>query len=61
MLIATIAVVAWIAIWALVAIRVLRRQDLGVGGKVLWIAVILVLPFLGLFLYLLWDASQTKS
>ncbi len=60
-LIATIGLVAWIAIWALIAIRVLRRQDLGPGGKVLWIVVILVLPLLGLFIYFLWDAARPRS
>ena len=60
-LIATIGLIAWIAIWALIAIRVLRRQDLGPGGKVLWIVVILVLPLLGLFIYFLWDAARPRS
>ena len=61
MLIATIGLIAWIAIWALVAIRVLRRQDLGPGGKALWVVAILVLPLLGLFLYFLWDAARSSS
>ena len=60
-LMATIGLIAWIAIWALIAIRVLRRQDLGSGGKVLWIVVILVLPLLGLFIYFLWDAARPRS
>jgi hypothetical protein len=54
----TVALLAWIVIWVLVAVRVLRRTDLGVGGKVLWIVVILVLPLLGLFAYFLWDAAR---
>jgi hypothetical protein len=61
MLIATIGLLAWIAIWLLVAIRVFRRQDLGAGGKVLWIVVILVLPLLGLLVYFLWDAARPRS
>ena len=61
MLIATIGLIAWIAIWALVAVRVLRRQDLGAGGKALWIVVILVLPLLGLFIYFLWDAARSST
>lgn len=60
MLFAIAAVVAWICVWILVAIRVLRRPDLGVGGKVLWIVVILVLPLVGLLVYFLWDAARTK-
>jgi hypothetical protein len=53
--------VAWILVWLIVAVRVLRRHDLGVGGKVLWLVVILVLPVLGLFSYLIWDASRPRS
>ena len=55
------ALVVWIFVWFLVAVRVLRRHDLGVGGKVLWIVVILVLPLLGLLLYFLWDAARPRS
>lgn|GEM_PF-2294953 len=55
------ALVLWILVWFLVAIRVLRRHDLGVGGKILWIVVILVLPLLGLLIYFLWDASRPRS
>lgn len=54
------AVALWIFIWLLVAVRVVRRHDLGLGGKVLWIIVILVVPLLGLFVYFLWDAMRTK-
>ncbi len=53
--------VVWIFVWALVAVRVLRRDDIGVGGKVLWIVAILVVPVVGLFVYFLWDAARPKS
>jgi hypothetical protein len=45
-----------------VAVRVVKRKrnDIGVGGKILWLLVILLLPLLGLFAYFLWDASRTK-
>ena len=61
MLLAIAALVAWIFVWFLVALRVLRRQDLSVGGKVLWLVIILVLPILGLFVYFLWDAARPRS
>lgn len=48
-------------IWGLVAVRVLRRDDLGAGGKALWIVVILVVPFLGLLGYFVWDAARPRS
>ena len=55
------AVVVWIFVWILVAVRVVRRSDIGVGGKVLWIIAILVLPILGLLVYLLWDAARPRT
>jgi hypothetical protein len=57
---AAAALVAWILVWLLVAIRVLRRRDLGLGGKVLWLVVILVIPLVGLFVYFLWDAARPR-
>lgn len=61
MFLATAALVVWIFVWLVVATRVLRRHDLGVGGKVLWIVAILVLPVLGLFVYFMWDAARPRS
>ena len=53
------ALVVWIVVWLFVAVRVVRRRDLGFVGKLLWILVILVVPLVGLFVYFLWDASRT--
>ena len=58
MLLATAALVAWILVWFLVAVRIFRRRDLSAGGKALWIVVILVFPLVGLLVYFLWDASR---
>ena len=55
------ALVVWIFVWLLVASRVLRRDDLGVGGKIVWIVVILVIPVVGLFVYFLWDAARPRT
>jgi Phospholipase_D-nuclease N-terminal len=60
-LLALAALVAWIFVWLLVAVRVVRRDDIGVGGKVLWIVVILVLPIVGLLVYFLWDAARPRA
>ena len=54
------ALAVWVFVWILVAIRVIARRDLGVLGKVVWLAVILLIPLLGLLIYFLWDASRTK-
>jgi len=59
MLLATAALAAWIFVWFLVAMLVLRRHDLGVGRK--GIVAILVLPVLGIFVYFIWDASRPRS
>ena len=58
---AVAALVVWVFVWFLVAIRVLRRDDIGVGAKILWIVVILVAPVLGLFGYFLWDAARPRT
>lgn len=60
-LLALAALVVWVFVWFLVAIRVIRRDDIGAGGKVLWIVVILVLPVVGLFVYFLWDAARPRT
>jgi hypothetical protein len=61
MVLAALALAAWILVWILVAIRVVRRPDLGAGGKALWIVVILVFPLIGLFVYFLWDAARPRA
>jgi hypothetical protein len=57
---ATAALAVWIFVWLLVAVRVVRRPDLGAGGKAVWLVAILVLPGLGLLLYFLWDAARAR-
>jgi hypothetical protein len=52
------ALLLWIFVWLLVAFRVIRRRDLGLGGKVFWLVVILVVPLIGVLVYFLWDASR---
>jgi Phospholipase_D-nuclease N-terminal len=60
-LLAIAALVAWVFVWFVVAIRVFRREDLGAGGKALWIVAILVFPVVGLFIYFLWDAARPRT
>jgi hypothetical protein len=55
------ALAMWIFIWLLVAVRVVRRHDLGVVGKILWVLAILLLPLFGLFAYFIWDAARPRS
>jgi hypothetical protein len=55
------ALAVWIFVWILVAVRVVKRRDLGILGKVVWLAVILLIPLLGLLAYFLWDAARPRS
>src|SRR6478672_2862481 len=45
----------WVA-WFIILFRVIgdifRRNDIGGGGKVLWLIFVIILPFLGVFIYL---------
>ena len=58
---ATITLAVFLFVWFLVAIRIVRRDDLGVLGKVLWIVAILVIPVVGLLVYFLWDAARPRT
>ena len=54
-----IIIFAWV-IWFWLLIRifmdVFRRDDIGGGKKTLWIIFVIVLPFLGVFIYLISQA-----
>ena len=52
------ALVAWAAAWVVGAVSVFRRGDLGMGGKLIWLVVLLVLPVFGLLVYYLWQAAS---
>ena len=47
---------AWVA-WFILLFRVIgdifRRHDIGGGGKVLWLIFVIIVPFLGVFIYLI--------
>jgi len=47
---------AWVIwFWLLIAVfaDLFRRRDIGGGKKVLWLIVVIVLPYLGVFIYLI--------
>ena len=58
---ATAALVTFVFVWFLVAVRIVRRDDSGVLGKVLWMIAILVIPLIGLLAYFLWDAARPRT
>lgn len=57
-LLAVLAVAAWAVAWIVGAIDVFRRRDLGVGGKLLWLLVLILLPIVGLLVYYLFAAAR---
>jgi hypothetical protein len=54
-------VIAWIACWVLGAVDLFRRSDYGAGGKLIWLAVLILAPFIGLFVYLLVRAARPAT
>ncbi len=58
--IAAAALIAWILVWFVVAVGIVRRRDLGIVAKLLWLVVILFIPLVGLFVYFLWDAARPR-
>jgi hypothetical protein len=54
-------VVAWIACWVLGAVDLFRRSDYETGGKLFWLAVLILAPFIGLFVYLLVRAARPAT
>jgi hypothetical protein len=51
----------WITwFWLLITVfaDIVRRDDLSGGGKTLWLILVIVLPFLGVFLYLITQGDK---
>ena len=47
--------------WGFALLDIFRRQDLGGGGKALWMLVVLFLPWLGTVLYLVFRPADARS
>ena len=45
--------VIWLTILFRIFGDIFRRKDIGGGGKALWIIFVIILPFLGVFIYLI--------
>jgi Phospholipase_D-nuclease N-terminal len=52
-LLTIIAFLIVFGVWIYVVVRIVNRRDLGLGGKLLWIAFLIFLPPLGLISYLI--------
>jgi hypothetical protein len=54
----------WImAIWIFIALisDVIRRDDLGGGGKAMWIVFMVILPFIGCLIYIITRPKMTAQ
>ena len=45
--------IAWFMLLFRIIVDIFRRHDIGGGGKVLWLIFVILLPFLGVFVYLI--------
>jgi hypothetical protein len=52
MLIGAITIL-WLIIWALVLVDIVRRKDLVTSHKVLWAVFVLVVPIIGVIVYMI--------
>ena len=58
MLLPTLIAIPLLLIWVLTVVDLLRRPDLGGGSKVLWAIGVLVLPVIGVIVYLVARPAQ---
>jgi hypothetical protein len=50
--------IIWIWLLIIVFADIFRRRDLGGGAKTLWIIFVVILPYLGVFIYLITQGQQ---
>jgi hypothetical protein len=55
------AVVLYLVIWVRAVIDVFRRADLSPAGKAAWTIGLLVIPLIGLLVYVLLRPSNTQA
>ena len=53
-------VVLFLVLWVRAVIDVFRRRDLNAGAKAAWAIIMLILPFLGLFIYTLLRPADSQ-
>jgi hypothetical protein len=53
-------VILFLVLWARAVVDVVRRGDLSVSAKAAWAIIMLIIPFLGLFLYTLLRPSDPQ-
>ena len=53
--------VAWFFILFRVIADIFRRHDIGGGGKVLWFIFVILVPFLGVFIYVIAESKGMEE
>ncbi|HET9288850.1 MAG TPA: PLDc N-terminal domain-containing protein [Gaiella sp.] len=53
-------VILFLVLWARAVVDLVRRGDLSVSAKAAWAIIMLVIPFLGLFIYTLLRPSDAQ-
>ncbi len=53
-------VILFLVLWARAVVDVVRRGDLSVSAKAAWAIIMLIIPFLGLFIYTLLRPSDAQ-
>jgi hypothetical protein len=49
----TLLVIVWVLIWVLALVDILRRPDLRTSSKVIWAVAVLIVPVIGVIVYLI--------
>lgn len=55
------AVILYLIMWVRAVIDVFRRHDLSAGGKAAWAIAMLVIPLIGLLVYVLLRPSDAQA
>jgi len=53
--------IAWFVLLFRIIVDVFRRRDIGGGAKTLWLIFVIVVPFLGVFVYLITQDRQMSE
>jgi phospholipase D-like protein len=54
----TLIAIVWVVIWILVLVDIVRRRDLTTGKKAAWALLVLILPVIGLIIYMVLRPDQ---
>jgi hypothetical protein len=57
----TLVAIVWVLIWVLAVVDILRRPDLRTSSKVLWALAVLVVPVVGVLVYLVARPADARQ